>query len=151
MTAAQHAHSAWNLTGWSSTSVRCRDAQTWVSHSTSAARAGQTQLTRSLALEFAPHGVRANAIAVGVVQPGLTHYPTAARASFDHNPQRRLGDVQDVAEAAVYLAGPSGAFITRSVVEVAGGANIWGEYWALGKPEWFQIDEPASSAEADTP
>ena len=119
---------------------------------TSAARAGQTQLTRSLALEFAQHGVRANAIAVGVVRsPGLTHYPTAARASFDHNPQRRLGDVQDVAEAAVYLAGPSGAFITGSVVEVAGGANIWGEYWALGKPEWFQIDEPASGAEADTP
>ena len=59
--------------------------------------------------------------------------------------------MQDVAEAAVYLAGPSGAFITGSVVEVAGGANIWGEYWALGKPEWFQIDEPASGAEADTP
>ena len=109
---------------------------------TSAARAGQIQLTRSLALEFAPHGVRANAIAVGVVRsPGLVHYPPEARPSFDHNPQRRLGDVQDVAEAAVYLASPAAGFITGSVVEVAGGGNIWGEYWPLGKPDWFLIDE----------
>jgi NAD(P)-dependent dehydrogenase (short-subunit alcohol dehydrogenase family) len=119
---------------------------------TSAARAGQTQLTRSLALEFAPHGVRANAIAVGVVRsPGLVNYPAAARPSFDHNPQRRLGDVQDVAEAAVYLAGPSGAFITGSVIEVAGGANIWGEYWALGKSDWFDIDERAHPDAASVP
>ncbi len=109
---------------------------------TSAARAGQIQLTRSLALELAPHGVRANAIAVGVVRsPGLAHYPAEARPSFDHNPQRRLGDVHDVAEAAVYLAGPAANFITGTVLEVAGGANIWGEYWPLGKPDWFLVDE----------
>jgi NAD(P)-dependent dehydrogenase (short-subunit alcohol dehydrogenase family) len=117
---------------------------------TSAARAGQVQLTRSLALELAPHGVRANAIAVGVVRsPGLVHYPAEARPSFDHNPQRRLGDVHDVAEAAVYLAGPAASFITGSVLEVAGGANIWGEYWPLGKPDWFLVDEgPADSAKS---
>ena len=114
---------------------------------TNAARAGQIQLTKSLALEWAPHGIRANAIAVGVVRsPGLAHYPPEARPSFDHNPQRRLGDVHDVAEAAVYLSASSGDFITGSVIEVAGGENIWGEYWAIGKPDWYLIDErPASS------
>lgn len=120
---------------------------------TNAARAGQIQLTKSLALEFAPHGVRANAIAVGVVRsPGLIHYPAEARPSFDHNPQRRLGDVHDVAEAAVYLAGPAANFITGSVVEVAGGANVWGEYWPLGKPEWFSVDErPVEIANSEGP
>lgn len=115
---------------------------------TSAARAGQIQLTRSLALEFAPHGVRANAVAVGVVRsPGLVNYPAEAKPSFDHNPQRRLGDVHDVAEAAAYLAGPAASFITGSVVEVAGGANLWGEYWPLGKPDWFLVDErPTTTA-----
>lgn len=110
---------------------------------TSAARAGQTQLTKSLALELAPHGIRANAIAVGVIRsPGLEHYPPEAIPSFEHNPQRRLGDVQDVAEAAVYLAAPCGSFITGSVIEVAGGGNIWGEYWATGKPQWFEVPPP---------
>lgn len=87
---------------------------------TNAARAGQTQLTKSLALEWAPHGIRANAIAVGVIRsPGLRHYPPEARPSFDHNPQRRIGDVHDVAQAAVYLSARSGEYITGSVVEVS--------------------------------
>ena len=36
---------------------------------------------------------------------------------------------------------PSGDYITGSVIEVAGGENIWGEYWATGKPDWYLIDE----------
>ncbi len=109
---------------------------------TNAARAGQIQLTKSLALEWAPHGIRANAIAVGVVQsPGLVNYPPEARPSFDHNPQRRLGDVHDIAQAAVYLSAPSGDYITGTLLEVAGGEGIWGEYWAIGKPDWYLIDE----------
>ncbi len=109
---------------------------------TNAARAGQVQITKSLALEWAPHGIRANAIAVGVVRsPGLVHYPPEARPSFDHNPQRRLGDVHDIAQAAVYLSAPSGDYITGTVLDVAGGENVWGEYWAIGKPDWYVIDE----------
>jgi len=45
-----------------------------------------------------------------------------------------------VAQAVVYLAGPSGDFITGSVVNVDGGADVWGEYWALGKPDWFEVE-----------
>ena len=40
-----------------------------------------------------------------------------------------------------FLSAPSGDFITGTVVEVAGGQGIWGEYWAIGKPDWYMIDE----------
>ena len=109
---------------------------------TAASRAGAVQLSRSLAVEWAPHQIRINCVAVGVVaSPGLAHYPPSARPSFDHNPMRRLGEVSDVAEACIYLASPSGRFITGSTVEVSGGEQVWGEYWPLGKPDYFKVAE----------
>lgn len=109
---------------------------------TAASRAGGVALTRSLAVEWAPHGIRVNSIAVGVVaSEGLKTYPPEARASFGHNPMRRLGDVWDVAQGAVYLAGPTGAFITGTHLEITGGEHVWGEYWPLGKPDYFRLDE----------
>ncbi len=114
---------------------------------TAAARAGAAGLAASLSVEWAPHDIRINTVAVGVVRsPGLVNYPDAARPSFDHNPQRRLGDVQDVAQAVAFLGSPATAsFITGEVFHVAGGEQIWGEYWALGKPDYFRIDDPSNS------
>lgn len=112
---------------------------------TAAARAGGVALTRSLAVEWAPHGIRVNSIAVGVIaSEGLKTYPPEARASFGHNPMRRLGDVWDVAQGAAYLAGPTGDFVTGTHLEVTGGEHVWGEYWPLGKPDWFRLDEEGS-------
>ena len=109
---------------------------------TAAARAGEINLSKSLAVEWAPLGIRINCLALGVVaSPGLVNYPESARPSFDHNPMRKLGDPHDVAQAVVYLAAPSGDFITGSVINIDGGADVWGEYWALGKPDWFRIEE----------
>jgi NAD(P)-dependent dehydrogenase (short-subunit alcohol dehydrogenase family) len=109
---------------------------------TAASRAGGVALTRSLAVEWAPHRIRVNSIGVGVVaSEGLKTYPPEARASFGHNPMRRLGDVWDIAQGAVYLAGPSGAFITGIHLDITGGEHVWGEYWPLGKPEWFTLGE----------
>jgi NAD(P)-dependent dehydrogenase (short-subunit alcohol dehydrogenase family) len=106
---------------------------------TAAARGGQINLTRYLAVEWAPLRIRANAIAVGVVaSEGLATYPESARASFGHNPMRRLGDVWDVAQGVVYLAAPSAAFVTGTTLEVTGGEHVWGEYWPLGRPEFFE-------------
>jgi len=106
---------------------------------TAAARGGQINLTRYLAVEWAPLHIRANAIAVGVVaSEGLATYPEAARASFGHNPMRRLGDVWDVAQGVVYLAAPSAAFITGTTLEITGGEHVWGEYWPLGRPDHFE-------------
>ncbi len=112
---------------------------------TAAARAGGVALTRSLAVEWAPYGIRVNSIAVGVIaSEGLRHYPPEARASFGHNPMRRLGDVWDVAQGAAYLAGPTGAFITGTHLEITGGEHVWGEYWPLGKPDYFELDREPS-------
>ena len=108
---------------------------------TAAARGGQINLTRYLAVEWAPYRIRSNAIAVGVVaSEGLATYPAEARASFGRNPMRRLGDVWDIAQGVVYLASPAAGFITGTVLELTGGEHVWGEYWPLGQPEWFTGD-----------
>ena len=113
-------------------------------------RRGQSRSGRSSCITKRGVGaprLRINTVAVGVVRsPGLVNYPDAARPSFDHNPQRRLGDVQDVAQAVAFLGSPATAsFITGEVFHVAGGEQIWGEYWALGKPDYFRIDDPSNS------
>ena len=110
---------------------------------TAAARAGAAGLAASLSVEWAPHDIRINTVAVGVVRsPGLANYPAEARPSFTHNPQRRLGDVHDIAQAVAFLGSRElSSFITGEVLNVAGGEQVWGEYWALGKPDYFKIDE----------
>jgi citronellol/citronellal dehydrogenase len=109
---------------------------------TMASRAGQIAVSRTLAVEWAPHGIRVNCIALGVfASPGLERYPPTARRSFAANPMRRLGDVHDVAEACVYLSAPSGRFITAEVLTVDGGSQAWGEFWPLGKPDHFKLED----------
>ncbi len=109
---------------------------------TMASRAGQIAVSRSLAVEWAPHGIRVNCIALGVfASPGLDRYPPTARPSFTSNPMRRLGDVHDVAEACVYLSAPSGRFITAEVLTLDGGGQAWGEFWPLGKPAHFRMED----------
>ena len=51
---------------------------------------------------------------------------------------RRLGDVWDIAQAAVYLAGPTGDFVTGAHLDITGGEHVWGEYWPLGKPDYYR-------------
>lgn len=107
---------------------------------TIAARAGQIGLGMSLAVEWAPYSIRINSLAIGkIASPGLRNYPPSARATFAHNPLRRLGDVMDIAQAAAYLSAPSAKFITGTVIPVDGGDQVWGEYWPLGKPDYFKI------------
>jgi len=120
---------------------------------TAAARAGAQALAGSLSVEWAPHRIRINTVAVGVVRsPGLVNYPPEARPSFDHNPQRRIGDVHDVAQAVAYLASPvMSGYVTGDVIHVAGGEQVWGEYWALGKPSWFRVDDGATPPAAGSP
>ncbi len=109
---------------------------------TAAARAGGVALTRSLSVEWAPHDIRVNSIAVGVIaSEGLQTYPDEAKASFGHNPMRRLGDVWDVAQGAAYLASPAAQFITGTHLEITGGEHVWGEYWPLGKPDYFRTTQ----------
>ena len=108
---------------------------------TVAARAGVIYLSKTLATEWAPLDVRVNCVAPGAIETsGLNVYPDGAVDHFEYtNPMKRLGDVQDIAEAVVYLAAPSGKFITGETLVVDGGHSCWGETeWPGGKPEYFR-------------
>lgn len=91
-----------------------------------AAKAAMNQLTRTLSIDLAPKGIRANAIAVGVVPTeSLFTIGKATEESLTAMaksvPLGRLGDPKDVAAAVAYLSAPSGEWITGQVLVVNGG------------------------------
>ncbi|OGT25018.1 MAG: 3-oxoacyl-ACP reductase [Gammaproteobacteria bacterium RBG_16_66_13] len=93
------------------------------------AKAGLLGLTRALATEFSPRGVRVNAIAPGWIDTAMTrraHQDDPARRAriLDRTPLGRLGEPSDVGYAAVYLCSPAARFITGIVLPVDGGASI---------------------------
>jgi len=108
---------------------------------TIAARSGVIGLTRALAVEWAPLNIRVNCIAPGVIEtPGWNVYdPKALEAYPRSNPMMRIGTTWEVAEACAYLAGPSAAFVTGEVLNVAGGSQLWGETWTIERPEYFRV------------
>ena len=108
---------------------------------TIAARSGVVGLTQALAVEWAPLNIRLNCIAPGVIEtPGWRVYdPKALEAYPKSNPMMRNGTTWDVAEACGYLAGPAAEYVTGEVLNVAGGAQLWGETWTIGKPDYFKV------------
>lgn len=107
---------------------------------TAAARAGIVGLVRTVAVEWAPLKIRVNCVAPGLTATeGLEVYPPEARKEFPNaNPMRRPGTPMEIAEACVYLGGPSGSFITGEVLDVDGGGKLWGELWTAGRPKYFR-------------
>lgn len=106
---------------------------------TCAARAGVIYLSKTVAIEWAPLGIRINCVAPGAIATeGMEVYPEEARRAFDRsNPMKRFGDVRDIADAVCYLAGPSGEFMTGEVVTVDGGGQVWGDLWTIPRPDYF--------------
>jgi citronellol/citronellal dehydrogenase len=106
---------------------------------TCAARAGVIYLSKTVAIEWAPLGIRINCVAPGAIATeGMNVYSEEARKALPRsNLMKRFGDVRDIADAVCYLAGPSGAFMTGEVVTVDGGGQIWGDQWTIPRPEWF--------------
>ncbi len=89
-----------------------------------AAKAALVQVTKSLALEWARHGIRVNAIAPGYVVTEMNRDFFASdpgQAVVKRIPQRRVGDPRDLEGALLLLASGAGAYITGSVVVVDGG------------------------------
>jgi NAD(P)-dependent dehydrogenase (short-subunit alcohol dehydrogenase family) len=89
-----------------------------------AAKAALVQVTKSLALEWARHGIRVNAIAPGYVITEMNRDFFASdpgQAVLKRIPQRRAGDPRDLEGALLLLASGAGAYITGSVVVVDGG------------------------------
>lgn len=106
---------------------------------TCAARAGVIHLSKTLATEWAPLGIRINCVAPGAIATGgMEVYSEEARRELPRsNLMQRFGSSQDVADAVTYLAAPSGRFITGEVLTVDGGNQIWGDQWTIPRPDYF--------------
>ncbi|GAB3675356.1 SDR family oxidoreductase [Salinisphaera aquimarina] len=95
-----------------------------------AARAGMLNFTESAAVEWAPSGVRVNAVAPGyIASSGMDHYdPAFARAIIPQcrkaTPLKRLGKEAEVSAAIVFLLSPAAAFITGSCIKIDGGSSL---------------------------
>jgi citronellol/citronellal dehydrogenase len=109
---------------------------------TIAARSGVIGLSRAVAVEWAPLNIRVNCVAPGAIETeGWNVYSPEARAAYPRsNPMMRVGSPWDVAEARVFLAGPSAKFVTGETLTVDGGSQLWGETWTTGKPAYFRGD-----------
>lgn len=93
-----------------------------------ASKGAVVSMTRQLAVEWAEHGVRVNAVSPGVIRTPmlrLTDDPDATRDYLAHGvPLHRLGEAEDVARACMYLLGEGAAYVTGAVLPVDGGATV---------------------------
>lgn len=89
----------------------------------SAAKAGVIALTRALAKEYGPSGIRINAIAPGVIETEMLAQfsPEEKQALAEETPLGRLGQPEDVAALCRFLASDAAGFITGQTISVDGG------------------------------
>lgn len=88
-----------------------------------ASKAMLEQVTRGWAAEFGPAGVRVNAIAPRIIATeGNAGHTDALEPMVNHFPARRLGQPEEIAHAAVYLASDQAAFMHGSTLLIDGGA-----------------------------
>jgi NAD(P)-dependent dehydrogenase (short-subunit alcohol dehydrogenase family) len=94
----------------------------------SASKGGVAQLTKSLAIAYAPDGIRVNAVAPGWIDTPLTkplqNDPARSGPILARTPLGRWGTPADVARAAVFLCTPAAAFMTGVILPVDGGYMI---------------------------
>lgn len=111
-------------------------------HLYSVAKAGVIHLTKTVALELGEHGIRVNAICPGVIATPLAAGPKTVRdGKMDkfrenvgrHQPIGRVGEPEDIANLALFLAGDRSTFITGTAHVVDGGANA-GRTWRRQHP-----------------
>lgn len=93
----------------------------------SATKGAVTALTRGLAVEYAPFGIRVNALCPGFVETALTRrilkYPAIEKALVDSTALKRLGKAEEIAKAALFLATDDASYITGAELAVDGGMS----------------------------
>jgi len=91
----------------------------------SASKGAIISLTRDLAVKWAPHGIRVNAIAPGFFETRMTTGVLArSRSEIEQGtPMRRIGRPEELKGAALFLAAPASAYMTGQVLVVDGGAT----------------------------
>jgi NAD(P)-dependent dehydrogenase (short-subunit alcohol dehydrogenase family) len=91
----------------------------------SATKGAVSALSRSLAVEYAPYGIRVNTLLPGYVETALIgryiSNPMIAKVLLTQTPLRRFGTPQDIANAALFLASDEAAYITGAALNVDGG------------------------------
>ena len=103
-----------------------------------AAKAGVVSLTKTLAVEWAPDGVRVNAIAPGPIDTQgaaaqLWADPAIRDALIGKVPLRRFGTEQEIADAAAYLVSEYAGYVTGEVLVADGGAWLEKGMFGLGR------------------
>lgn len=90
-----------------------------------ASKGGVEQLTRALAIDWAEHGIRVNAIGYGFIKTdltsGMTEHSHIAPKLLARTPLGRFGELSEVAGAAIFLASPSASYVTGHTLMVDGG------------------------------
>lgn len=93
----------------------------------SATKGAVSALTRALAVEYAPFGIRVNALAPGFIETALTERvlknPAINKALMEQTPLRRFGTPEDVARAALFFASDDSAYVTGAELAVDGGMS----------------------------
>jgi NAD(P)-dependent dehydrogenase (short-subunit alcohol dehydrogenase family) len=91
-------------------------------------KAADLQLARNLAVEWGKHNVRVNCIAPGLIRTdfarALWENPQTLKAATARTPLGRIGEADEIAGAAVYLASQAGSFMTGQTIVIDGGAMI---------------------------
>ncbi|HEX8655050.1 MAG TPA: SDR family oxidoreductase [Allosphingosinicella sp.] len=91
-------------------------------------KAADFQLARNLAQEFGPHQVRVNCIAPGLIRTdfarALWENPETLKAVTMHTPLQRIGEPEEIAGAAVFLASRASTYVTGQAIVVDGGSTI---------------------------
>lgn len=93
----------------------------------SAAKAGVLGLSRAMARELAPDGIRVNAVAPGLIQTDITGgmmTDTMRTRLLQDIPMGRLGEATDVAGVCVFLASDLAAYVTGATIDINGGSHI---------------------------
>lgn len=93
-------------------------------------KAADMQLARNLAVEFGPDDIRVNCIAPGLIRTdfarALLEDADALKFYTDSTALKRVGQPDEIAGAAVFLASAAGAFVSGQTIVVDGGATVWG-------------------------
>lgn len=87
-------------------------------------KAAVNHLTRNIAFDLGPRGIRVNAIAPGAIKTdalATVLTPEVEKAMLTHTPLGRLGEAQDIANAALFLCSPGASWVSGQVLTVSGG------------------------------